>query len=284
MAAIERAYRAEMAEFSCTLANPSAGNEVVQVIKACVAVPANPGAQRRAIDSEEASTTRASRGEASLGAAIGHHSISAGQPAIVESASLGSGERATAVPQQAGLPTLQDGPCEGAARKRRARRRGHWTSMGAGALIPSLIAANLGLIGWRADLVSLLPQTASFYAESGLPVNVTGVTFDDFSAKTEFRDAGLALVLEGRLLNVAHRAVRLPQLRFSLRNDEGREVYAWTEPPPKASLAPGEVLRFGSRLASPPERGKEVIVRLLGSGESYSTARNFPPNAAAGAR
>ena len=68
------------------------------------------------------------------------------------------------------------------------------------------------------------------------------------------------LVVDGRLANATHRAVRLPRLRFSLRDHRGQEVYDWAEAPPKASLAPGESLPFQSRLVSPPERGREIVV------------------------
>src|ERR1700730_16222624 len=41
-------------------------------------------------------------------------------------------------------------------------------------IIAGLILADAAIIGWRTDLVWAMPQTASFYAELGLPVNVRG--------------------------------------------------------------------------------------------------------------
>jgi hypothetical protein len=39
-----------------------------------------------------------------------------------------------------------------------------------------------------------------------------------------------------------------------MRNEAGREVYAWTAMPTKEVLESGETLPFRSRLASPPGR------------------------------
>jgi hypothetical protein len=280
MVAIERAYRAEIAELSGTFVSPSAGTEVVQIVKASAAIAAQPGAQLRAIESaasgEEASI--AGRGEASPGAAIGHHLIPAKQ--VV---SVASGDLVPRIPEPA-VQAREDFPCTSASRKHSPRRQGRWTSIGAGAVIPSLIAANLGLVGWRADLARLLPQTAALYAAIGLSVNIRGVAFAEFSAETAPHDAGVALVLKGNLVNATAHAVRLPELRFALRDEKGREVYGWTEPPPKGLLAGREVLPFESRLPAPPDRGKEVVVRFVRPEESYSVARKFPLNVAAGVR
>ena len=67
----------------------------------------------------------------------------------------------------------------------------------------------------------------------------------------------------GTLANVTQRAVRLPKLRFSLRDHRGQEVYDWAEAPSKTLLAPGESLPFQSRLVSPPERGSEIVVAFV---------------------
>ena len=41
----------------------------------------------------------------------------------------------------------------------------------------ALVALNAALIGWRAEVVRFLPQTASLYAAIGLPVNLRGLAF-----------------------------------------------------------------------------------------------------------
>jgi predicted Zn finger-like uncharacterized protein len=281
-AAIERVYRAEIAEFSSTLGGRLAGNEVVQMVEASAAMHARVQAAETENSGEGVAINRIAPGQPSPGAAIGHRPRAAGQDVIAEPASLASG--GGAMPQRTVTRVLEEVPSRATRRKRPARRQRRWASIGAGAVIPLLIVANLALIGWRADLVHLFPQTASLYATIRMPVNARGIAFADFSATTAPQDAGPALVLNGRLVNVTQRVVRLAQLRFSLRDEAGREVYQWTEPPPEWSLAPGEALPFAARLASPPDRGKEVVVRFLSMEESYSAAMKFPLSAVAAVR
>ena len=48
---------------------------------------------------------------------------------------------------------------------------------------------------------------------------------------------------------------------ISLRDSNGREVYAWKTPAPKADLGGGESIPFRARLASPP--GAATAVRVV---------------------
>jgi hypothetical protein len=130
-------------------------------------------------------------------------------------------------------------------------------------VILALIAANLALISWRAKLVRLLPQTASLYQAIGLPVNLRGLTFANVVTETDLQDGMPVLLVNGSIVNIAGRVVDVPRLRFSVRNESGHEIYAWTAAPPGESLLPGGTLPFRSRLASPPRNGKQVIVRFF---------------------
>jgi len=145
-----------------------------------------------------------------------------------------------------------------------AKGRGYrWLMNGWANAILALIAINMALIGWRADLVRLLPQTASLYAAIGLPVNLRGLAFADLRNETETQDGVQVLVVEGTIASTATRAVDVPRLRFAVRNGSGQEIYAWTALPPKSVLAPGETTTFRSRLASPPRETREVLVRFF---------------------
>jgi len=126
-----------------------------------------------------------------------------------------------------------------------------------------LIAINLGLIGWRTDLVRWLPQTASFYAAIGLPVNVRGLVFANVMTVKEAQDGVQMLIVEGTIINDAKRAVEVPRLRFSIHNEKGHEIYSWTVLPDKTVLITGESLQFRSRLASPPRESHQVLVRFF---------------------
>jgi predicted Zn finger-like uncharacterized protein len=157
-------------------------------------------------------------------------------------------------------------------RRRTPRLAGHrlrwslpvrWSLPGLPVIVLVLIALNSALIGWRADVVRLLPQTASLYAAIGLPVNLRGLTFSNVTTTAEMHDGVQVLVVEGTIVSASQRAVEVPRLRFSVRNSSGHEVYAWTALPERSVLAPGTTLAFRSRLASPPADLREVLVRFF---------------------
>jgi hypothetical protein len=71
------------------------------------------------------------------------------------------------------------------------------------------------------------------------------------------------LIVEGTIASVSRRTVEVPRLRFSVRNNAGQEVYAWTALPERSVLAPGQTMTFRSRLASPPHDTRDILVRFL---------------------
>jgi predicted Zn finger-like uncharacterized protein len=152
------------------------------------------------------------------------------------------------------------------AARRAPRRAGRRSALSFGSLpiaILALLALNAALIGWRAQVVRILPQTASLYAALGLPVNLRGLSFVNVTSGTETHDGMQVLVIEGTIASASARAVEVPRLRFSVRNRRGQEVYAWTALPARNVLAPGETLAFRSRLASPPPDARDVLVRFF---------------------
>jgi hypothetical protein len=80
---------------------------------------------------------------------------------------------------------------------------------------------------WRADIVRLLPQTATFYKMVGLEVNLRGLTFKDIKVTNETVDGKPVLVIEGVIVGETRKPVELPRLRFSVRDAQGTEIYAW---------------------------------------------------------
>jgi predicted Zn finger-like uncharacterized protein len=121
----------------------------------------------------------------------------------------------------------------------------------------------LALLIWRVDVVRLLPQTASFYRMVGLDVNLRGLVFKDVKVTTETVDGKPVLVIEGSIVGEARKPVELPRLRFSVRDAQGAEIYAWNAVLEQPVLQPGEKAWFKSRLASPPPEGRNIDVRFF---------------------
>ncbi len=121
----------------------------------------------------------------------------------------------------------------------------------------------LALVIWRIDVVRLLPQTAAFYKMVGLEVNLRGLTFKDVKITTETVEGKPVLVIEGVIIGEASKPVELPRLRFSVRDAQGAEIYAWNAVLQQPVLKPGEKAWFKSRLASPPPEGRNIDVRFF---------------------
>jgi predicted Zn finger-like uncharacterized protein len=121
----------------------------------------------------------------------------------------------------------------------------------------------VALLIWRNDVVRLLPQTAAFYSMVGLEVNLRGLSFKDVKVSSENVEGKQVLVIEGVIVGQAKKPVELPRLRFSVRDAQGAEVYAWNAVLEQAVLKPGEKAWFKSRLASPPPEGRNIDVRFF---------------------
>ena len=121
----------------------------------------------------------------------------------------------------------------------------------------------LALIIWRVEVVRLLPQTAAFYKMVGLEVNLRGLMFKDVKITTETVDGKPVLVIEGVITDEARKPVELPRLRFSVRDAQGAEIYAWNAVLEQTVLKPGERAWFKSRLASPPPEGRNIDIRFF---------------------
>jgi hypothetical protein len=142
----------------------------------------------------------------------------------------------------------------------RARRKSFVSPAMACAGMGALVVA---LLFWRVEVVRLLPQTADFYKMVGLEVNLRGLMFKDVKITSETVDGKPVLVIEGVITGEARRPVQLPRLRFSVRDAQGAEIYAWNAVLEQPVLKPGERAWFKSRLASPPPEGRNIDVRFF---------------------
>jgi predicted Zn finger-like uncharacterized protein len=127
----------------------------------------------------------------------------------------------------------------------------------------AMAALIVALLVWRNDVVRLLPQTALFYKMVGLDVNLRGLAFKDLKVSSETVDGKPVLVIEGVIVGETRKTVELPRLRFSVRDAQGSEIYAWNAVLDQSVLNPGERAFFKSRLASPPPEGRNIDIRFF---------------------
>lgn len=194
-----------------------------------------------------------------------------GPPALDDAAGLDAHDSPPLAPEPgdaaAGAAHMPGEDIESIA-ARRARREvvgtGHRrVGRGLTTLIVVLIAVNGVLLGWRTDVVRLMPQTAPLFAAIGLPVNLRGLAFEDVTTSIESSENVPVLLVKGKITNISRQPRDVTRLRFAMRTAAGNEVYAWTSLPARSVLPPGESEPFETRLASPPADGQFVVLRFF---------------------
>ncbi len=158
-------------------------------------------------------------------------------------------------------------------RREGKRRPNRWPLSRLQTGILALVMIDFILVSWRGDVVRALPQTASFYALIGLPVNLRGLAFDGIVSTTEQHEGVPILVVEGNIVNDARKVVDVPRLKFVVRNAARQEIYSWTAVATRTVLPPGEAVAFHSRLASPPLDARDVLVRFVNRRDMLAGAR-----------
>ncbi len=148
-------------------------------------------------------------------------------------------------------------------RRKAKNRMPGWPLSRLQSAILALVLVNIVLVAWRSDVVRAMPQTASFYAMLGLPVNLRGLSFDNVSTAMEQHEGVPILVVEGTLFNSARKTEDVPRLKFIVRNAARQEIYSWMVAPAHNALQPGEAETFRTRLVSPPPDAHDVVLRFV---------------------
>jgi hypothetical protein len=135
-----------------------------------------------------------------------------------------------------------------------------------------LLVGLVVVIGWAAvnfrdSIATWLPQTSSFYAAAGLPVNPRGMDFTDVAYQSQSEDGQTVLAVTGRIVNRSTHELTVPLVRVALFDADRHELYHWTFVPGVSTLKPGDSTRFRTRLSSPPAGTRNLEVRFARSGE-----------------
>jgi hypothetical protein len=122
-------------------------------------------------------------------------------------------------------------------------------------------------VRYRQDIATVLPQSASFYSSLGLHVNPSGIDFRQVEYRRESEDGQVVLAVSGQIVNGGSRAMSVPQtVRVTLSDAGNHELYHWTFKPAAQTLAPGQSVKFVTRLASPPAAARHLEVRFAKDG------------------
>jgi predicted Zn finger-like uncharacterized protein len=255
---IAASHRAEMAQFASTADGLEAWPQPDEAAHGFGSMAASDAADVGYVD--DAPPIAAADSAMSEAAAAGYD-VPAGP--LLESPALAPIDEPPAAPAAALPEDIETVAARRAKEQARNRRFGWWPLPGLATAVLGLVLLDVGLIGWRTEVVRAVPQTASLYAAIGLAVNLRGLDLADVTTETLINEGVQVLMVQGRIVSVAKRVVDVPRLRFSVRNGSGNEIYSWTALPNRSLLGPGEALAFQSRLASPPPEAHDVQVRFF---------------------
>lgn len=115
---------------------------------------------------------------------------------------------------------------------------------------------------YRTQIVGFWPNAATAYKWIGLEPNVMGIVFQDIEYERRFDDGLPLLSVRGKVINLTDRSVSVPQIRLTLLDQGGSELYQWTEDVGVDQLEPRGELKMSARLASPPIDARELVVEF----------------------
>ena len=143
-----------------------------------------------------------------------------------------------------------------------------WPALGGALGWSGLVAVILLIAGsslvWREQVATLWPRTASVYATLGLTVNPVGIGFADVSHWQQTEGGQPVLTIAGKLVNVSARDIAVPPIEVTLTDAAKRAVRQWNFAPGIATLHPGQIAPFLTRLSSPPSAARHFELRFAG--------------------
>lgn len=130
-------------------------------------------------------------------------------------------------------------------------------------LILAVLAIGYSAVRYRQEIAVAWPQSAGVYSSLGMHVDASGIDFRGVDYRRETEDGQTVLAVSGTIVNVAKRALPVPQsVRVTLSDADNHEVYHWTFQPKATTLKPGQSVAFITRLSSPPATARHLEVRF----------------------
>lgn len=143
----------------------------------------------------------------------------------------------------------------------KTKRRFPLPSVAQIALAASVIGVLVGGFMAREQIVYLWPPANLIYQTVGIGVPPPGAGLQLQNSRSEQRQEGgaLVLVVEGQIVNVSDRPLKVPRVRAMALDAEQKPLQSWVIDASAASLQPGEIATFFSAQRDP---GPAAMLKL----------------------
>jgi hypothetical protein len=131
----------------------------------------------------------------------------------------------------------------------------------------ALAAGSMTAVAMRERIAHAAPFVEPAFAAIGLPVNTRGLAIADVRARLGDFAGKRFLVVEGSIVNLRDVEATSPDLRISLRGEDGRELYVWTARVGNPRLAARAHVPFAARLETPPDGVKDAMVKFVAAAQ-----------------
>lgn len=122
------------------------------------------------------------------------------------------------------------------------------------------------ILMFRGPVLKIWPDGLAFYNALGLidPVPGEGLVFENLQATTSYNKEGEEILrITGEVKNILNHAVMVPGLRFSLRDEQGKEIQTWSYPSPKADIPAQKSIPLTATYPKIAADVKELNVRFI---------------------
>jgi predicted Zn finger-like uncharacterized protein len=174
------------------------------------------------------------------------------------------------------LTTAPPAAADRAAAPRR-EAKGKVLVLAASAVAAALLIA--AAIGFRAQVVQLLPASQAAYAGLGMPVSALSI--EKVRVDPVFQGGRPVLAVTGQLRNLRDAAARSPSLRVSLLDRFGKPVAIKVARPIDAAVPAKAIRHFAISIVDPPASARDLEVAFDTGAKGATAKAAVPPPAAA---
>jgi predicted Zn finger-like uncharacterized protein len=137
-----------------------------------------------------------------------------------------------------------------------------------GAVAAVLIVALGAAIALREQVAMAVPGAGAVFAAVGLPVSDLGLVIEGVKSTPTFEAGRPVLMVTGAVRNVRDQPAKVPSIRISLLDRNGKPVFTKVVDPVDPKVVPGDARRyFAVGLPDPPSGARELEIGFEAGGK-----------------